>query len=281
MFRKTVALLVSLTLLLLMVSAAAETETGLFGELMESDCADDRLTALDEVAERISVSQTTGDVTVEVCQAYYEGNRIFVSYEVSGPAMVLDGLELEDGGYADIVAGGETNPEEGTTAGWKECIVPEDELADPQTFCLAYRTDGSDEKQLVKFTMKQNAYAQFLQGTSPAADYQAHAILYMGKVDLKGIVMLTSPAQAASWIAWQEGEEGTGTDVIVCWNLYQDGEPVSTDLFGASEALEDDVVFSVMFPVMEDLSGLALVPEYSEGGEKPDEAILLEPMTRE
>ena len=33
-----------------------------------------------------------------------------------------------------------------------------------------------------------------------------------------------------------------------------------------------------MFPFMEDLSGLKLVPEYSEAGEKPEEAIALEPM---
>ena len=281
MFRKIIALFVSITLFIFLASAVAESEKGLFSELIESDCADERLAALDEAAERISASQTTGAVTVEVSQAYYEGNRIFISYKVSGPAMVLDGLELEDGAYADIIAGGETNPDEGTIAGWRECIVPEDELANPQTFCLAYRISGKDEKQLLKFTLKHNAYDQFLQGVSPAADYQAHAILYMGKVDLKGTVILISPEQAASWLAWQEGEEETGTDVIACWNLYQNSELVSCDLFGASEVLTDGVAFSVMFPFMEDLSGLTLVPEYSEGGEKPDEAIILEPFAQE
>ena len=69
--------------------------------------------------------------------------------------------------------------------------------------------------------------------------------------------------------------------MIACWNLYQNGEPVSCDLSGASEVLGDDVTFSVMFPFMEDLSGLTLVPEYSSAGEKPDEAIPLEPMARE
>ena len=100
-------------------------------------------------------------------------------------------------------------------------------------------------------------------------------------MDLKGIVILTSPEQAASWLAWQEGKEGTGTDVISSWNLYQNGELVSYDLFGASEVHEDDVTFSVMFPFMEDLSGLSLVPEYSGAGEKTDEAIILEPMDQE
>ena len=41
------------------------------------------------------------------------------------------------------------------------------------------------------------------------------------------------------------------------------------------------MTFSVMFPFMEDLSGLSLVPEYSGAGEKTDEAIILEPMDQE
>ena len=74
-----------------------------------------------------------------------------------------------------------------------------------------------------------------------------------------------------------EGTEDTGTDVISCWNLYQNGEPVSADLFGETAVNgTEEVVFAVMFPFMEDLGGLALVPEYSEGGEKPDEAIARE-----
>ena len=279
MFRKMMALMMTLALLVFSVSAAAAAEAGLFGELMETDCTDERLAALDEAAETVSVSQTTGSAAVEVRQAFYEGNRIFISYTVSGPAEVLDGLELEDGSYADITAGGETELEDGTTAGWKECIVPEDELADTQTFCLAYRTPESEEKCLLSFTVKQNTYDQYLQGAVQAESWQARAILYRGKVDLKGMVVLNSPEQAASWIAWQEGEEETGTDVIACWNLYQNGELVSGDLCGESAVNgTDEVAFAVMFPVMDDLSGLTLVPEYSEAGEVPEEAISLETM---
>lgn len=282
MFRKIIALFISALLLIPLAAAIAESEAGLFGELIDSDCADDRLAALDQAAETISVSQTTGDVTVEVCQAYYEGNRIFISYRASGPVMVLDGLDMEGGAYADIIAGGETNPEEGLLIGWKECIVPEDMLAEEQTFFLAYRMTGSEEKGLLQFTVKQHAYDQYLQGTSQTEVYQARAILYMGKIDLKGIVSIISPEQAASWIAWQEGAEGTGTDVIVCWNLYQNGEPVSTDLLGESAVNgTEEVTFAVMFPLTEDLNGLTLVPEYSEAGENTDEAIVLELMDRE
>ena len=262
--------------------AALASEGGLFEKMIETEYSDERLSRLDEIAETVSVSQNEGGITVEVRQAYYEGNRVYISYTASAPIEEQDGLELEDGSYADIIAGGSVQQEDGSIIGWKECIVPEDELANTQTFCLVYRIAGSEEKRMLKFTLKQNAYDQYLQGDSPAAAYQAWTILYMGKIDLKGIVVITSPEQAASWIAWQEGKESTGTDVIACWNLYQNGELVSADLFGESAVNgTDEVVFSVMYPYIDDLSGLTLVPEYSEAGEKMDEAIRLETASQE
>ena len=273
-------MMIALFIISISVSVASASETGLFGKMIETEYTDDRLEAIDNAAETVSISQTTGQTTVEISQAYYEGNRIYISYHVNGAAEILDGLELEDGSFADIIAGGEVQQDDGTVIGWRECIVPEDEITDPQMFCLAYKTPGSSEKQLLKFSLKHNAYDHILQGVSPATDYHAHAILCMGKVDLKGAVILTSPEQAASWLAWQEGEE-TGTDVIACWNLYQNNELVSYDLFASSEVLTDGVIFSVLFPFMEDLSGLMLVPEYSEGGEKPEEAIVLELMNQQ
>lgn len=278
MFRKAASLMLALMLLIFSVSASAASESGLFSKMIDTEYTDERLSTLDNAAEIISLSQTDGSVTVEVCQAYYEGNRVYISYRATGRILEQDGLVVEDGTYADIIAGGSTEQEDGSIIGWKECIVPEDHLAQTQTFCLEYSTPESKVKQSLSFTLAHHEYSQYLQGVSPAADYQARAVLYMGKVDLKGAVILTSSEQAASWLAWQEGEEGTGTDVIACWNLYQNGKPVSIDLYGASEVLSDGVAFSVMFPFMDDLSGLTLVPEYSEAGEKPNEAIVLEPM---
>lgn len=266
---------------LMIFSTSLASATGLFSEMNETEYADERLPILDEVADTVSTTQTEGSVTVEISQAYYEGNRVYISYKASSQILEQDGLILEDGSYADIIAGGSVQQEDGSIIGWKECIVPEDALADNQTFCLVYSTPENKDKRTLSFTLKHHKYDQFLQGNSPDALYQARAILYIGKVDLKGIVILTSPEQAASWLAWQEGKEGTGTDVISSWNLYQNGELVSYDLFGASEVHEDDVTFSVMFPFMEDLSGLSLVPEYSGAGEKTDEAIILEPMDQE
>ena len=50
--------------------------------------------------------------------------------------------------------------EDGSVIGWKECIVPEDELGDPQTFCLVYRTAEDGEKKMLKFTLPQHEYEQ-------------------------------------------------------------------------------------------------------------------------
>lgn len=279
MFKK--GLFLFLTAFLLICSVSLASASGLFSELNETDYADERLPVLDEVADVVSVSQTIDSVTVEVSQAYYEGNRVYVSYKATEQIYEQDGLELEDGSYADIIAGGKVQKEDGSVIGWKECIVPEDELADTQTFFLEYSIPETAEKRKLGVALNRHEYSQFLSGVSTVESYQARAFMYIGKVDLKGIVVLTSPEQAASWHAWQEGADSTGTDVISCWNLYQNGELVSCDLFGESAVNEDDVTFAVMFPFMEDVSGLTLVPEYSDAGEKPDEAIALEQMNEE
>ena len=278
MFKKLMVWILTLSLLMVSASAAFAEDAGLFSLMNETEYADERLPVLDEAAETVAVSRTDGSVTVEIVQAYYEGNRVYVAYRADGPISEQDGLDLEDGEYADIIAGGSVRREDGSVIGWKECIVPEDHLADTLTFQLVYRVPGSEEKISLGFTLNHHEYGQYLQGTGSGSDYQARAILYTGKVDLKGIVILTSPEQAASWLAWENEGEGTGTDVIGGWNLYQNGELIFADLDGSTETLTDGVAFSVMFPWMEDLSGLTLVPEYSETGEKLDEAIVLEPM---
>ena len=266
---------------LMIFSTSLASATGLFSEMNETEYADERLPILDEVADTVSTTQTEGSVTVEISQAYYEGNRVYISYKASSQILEQDGLILEDGSYADIIAGGKVQKEDGSVIGWKECIVPEDELADTQTFFLEYSIPETAEKRKLGVALNRHEYSQFLSGVSTVESYQARAYMYIGKVDLKGIVVLTSPEQAASWLAWQEGADSTGTDVISCWNLYQNGELVSCDLFGESAVNEDDVTFAVMFPFMEDISGLTLVPEYSDAGEKPDEAIALEQMNEE
>lgn len=343
---------VILVIFLIVLTTAVASESGFFGELAQTEYADERLPALEEIAEPISSSPLTKNgITAELGQGYYEGNRVYISFRISADTDLIelyegapdvgikwkdsmenmiigeepagspdekkqydwldgksrhwlrvpscssrDGLDLEDGTYLDIVAGYEKKQADGTILGWKECIIPEGKEADSLTFKLTFcwytmirfqdyttykETIESTENDSINFTLNRNDSFQYLQGTSQAASYQATAEIFMGNVDLKGKVRIISPEQAASWIAWQEGEEGTGTDVIGCWNLYQNGKLVSADLYGASEVIgTDEIVFDVLFPHMNDLNGLSLVPEYSEGGEKPDEAITLEPVIR-
>ena len=177
---------------------------------------------------------------------------------------------------------------DGTIIGWKECIVPEEAQADTLTFIaeIAYGTTikfqdyttlkekfGDPERMEICFTLARNHTFRHLRGETA----QAVAELTMGQLDITGVVRLVSPEQAASWTAWQNGEDSGGVDVIVCWNLYQNGELVSQDLYGASSVPEtgEGVVFDGMYPRMDNLSGLTLVPEYAEAGEKPEEAITL------
>ena len=145
MISKTITRRLMIALFIDSISVASASETGLFREMMETEYTDERLEAIDDAAETVSISQTTGQTTVEISQAYYEGNRIYISYHVNGAAEILDGLELEDGSFADITAGGEVHQDDGTVIGWRECIVPEDELAETQTFCLAYKIPESEE----------------------------------------------------------------------------------------------------------------------------------------
>ncbi len=59
-----------------------------------------------------------------------------------------DGLDLEDGSYADIIAEEEIEQDDGSVIGWKECIVPDEEAADNQTFSLVFgQSYESEEKK--------------------------------------------------------------------------------------------------------------------------------------
>ncbi len=70
-------------------------------------------------------------------------------------AGIEDGIELEDGKYADIIAGEEAYLEDGTISGWKECKMPAVEVSDTMTFKLVLSRsqttrfqDGTTYKEL-------------------------------------------------------------------------------------------------------------------------------------
>ena len=191
--KKIFGLILTVSLIVISLSGAFASDPGLFAELGRDEGADERLAALDQAAEKLSVSSGSNGSFIEVSQAYFEGDRVYISYRASGCQVVQDGLDLEDGSYADIIAGEETGLDDGSVIGWKECIVPDDGSPEVHTFRLVYRNSGSDEKKELNFTLKRHDYDQYLQGVSPAEACTAEAFLYMGKVDLKGTVLISSP----------------------------------------------------------------------------------------
>ena len=97
MFRKTMTVLLAISVIVLSISAAFAAGSGVFGEVaaQEGEYADKRLSVLDQIAEKPAASQTLEDgITVEVNQAYYEGSRIFVSYTMGSNA---DLIQLHEG----------------------------------------------------------------------------------------------------------------------------------------------------------------------------------------
>ena len=103
MFRKTMTLMIAALLLLMSFSAAA-AENGVFGEIAANDGGDERLAVLDEIADQLRVSAETDSFSIEISQAYYEGNCVYVAYRTNGCAVVQDGLDVEGGSYADNAA---------------------------------------------------------------------------------------------------------------------------------------------------------------------------------
>ena len=161
----TSAILV-IALVIISMTAALAAGLGLFGELAQNPRGDSRLSEVDKVADPIEREWTTDDgITIRIEQAYYEGNRVFISYRMSGDwtSTVLhegspdgeinwdrtindnfalikeekglhDGLSLADGTYLDIIGGDNIVQEDGSVIGWKECEIPDDRLEETLTF---------------------------------------------------------------------------------------------------------------------------------------------------
>lgn len=85
MKKLSVSMVIAIALIILSITAAVAAGLGLFEKLSANQDADIRLQNLSGSAEKINVSVTTDEgVTVEIDQAFYEGNRVFVSYRLNG-----------------------------------------------------------------------------------------------------------------------------------------------------------------------------------------------------
>ena len=74
-----------IALVIVSMTAALAAGLGLFGELAQTPYGDSRLTDLDKVSAPLELEWTSEDgMTIRIEQAYYEGNRVFISYRMSG-----------------------------------------------------------------------------------------------------------------------------------------------------------------------------------------------------
>ena len=91
MKRKMTAGMAIALALMLVCAAALAAGLGLFGQLGERENTDARLSALDGVAAQVNRTTVTEDgVTAVIRQAYYDGSRLFVSYELSGALYTME-----------------------------------------------------------------------------------------------------------------------------------------------------------------------------------------------
>ena len=345
------SMILVIVLIVLSLSAALAAGLGIFNNLHQGGDPDGRLPVLDTVSEPIENAQVTEEgVTLDISQAYYEGDRVFISYRISGPRVrielhegapekeyewrvnhenvvmagsyesddpeeqrmfefldgkgqrwavventyMMDGLELEDGTYADIINGDEQVQEDGSVIGWKECVIPDDHLAETLTFkavlrhsCMIIFQDhttlrrasekrgGSTE---VLFTLNRNESCSFLKGSTQQENYSADLTFTCGQVDIRGNLVVTCPAE---WIAaYEDWDRDDLPAVIWDWLVYQGGTLISENAVQSVSGNDTgEVVFEMLLPKMSDTGGLKLVPVYTKTGTHPDEVIPVVPVT--
>lgn len=344
------SMVIAIVLIIISLSAALAAGLGIFDSLSRGGDPDERLPVLETVAEPVGTSQTTEEgVTLDISQAYYEGNRIFISYRITGPrthielhegapeteyewwsvnenevmadsycsddpedqrmiefldgkgqrwaraesTYLMDGVDLDDGTYADIIGGETQVQEDGSLIGWKECLIPDDHLEDTLTFVLTMRRScmilfqdyttlkrasekrsGSTE---VRFTLNRNDRCTFLKGSTQRDDYTAGGTFACGQVDIRGSLVMTCPEEWAA--AYDDWEWNGVTDVIWDWYVYKRDTLVTENAVQAvSGEGSTSVEFELLIPKMDDTDGLKLVPVYRKTGAHPDEAILLVPV---
>ena len=89
------SLIVVIALLILSLSAALAAGLGIFDKIYEGGYPDERLPVLETVSEPVGTTHTTGEgVTLEISKAYFEGDRVFVAYRLTGPRTYI---ELHEG----------------------------------------------------------------------------------------------------------------------------------------------------------------------------------------
>ena len=310
----------------------------------------------DDGSEPMTLSLTTEDgITVEIGEAYYEGDRVYVSYRVTGDMVkaelhegapegitewkytkedviaaeqmssdnpeaqkglewldgkgqrwtetwsfgLSDGLDLEDGNYADIVDGDSEYKEDGTLVGWKKCKIPQESKKDTLTFKLIlsrghsiafqdyttyHRNYERGEKTEICFTLSKDERVQCQTGSLHTDAYDAKAEIISGRDELRCTITLTGVSgeweNAVNTWNSEDFTEMTMPDIITGWNLYQNGSYFNTDDVVMYTAGPAAVTYEIMVPGKDNGSGLKLVPVYEESGEHAKETVYLKEIVK-
>ena len=310
----------------------------------------------DDGSEPMSLSLTTEDgITVEIGEAYYEGDRVYVSYRVTGDMVkaelhegapegitewkytkedviaaeqmssdnpeaqkglewldgkgqrwtetwsfgLSDGLDLEDGNYADIVDGDSEYKEDGTLVGWKKCKIPPESKKDTLTFKLIlsrghsiafqdyttyHRNYERGEKTEICFTLSKDERVQCKTGTLHTDAYDAKAEIVSGRDELRCTITLTGVSEewenaVNTWNS-ENFTEMTMPDIITGWNLYQNGSYFNTDDVVMYTTGPAEVTYEILVPGKDNGADLKLVPVYEESGEHTKETVYLKEIVK-
>ena len=127
----------------------------------------------------------------------------------------------------------------------------------------------------IPFTLRCNDRVTFLKGSAASDAWQAQAALASGGIDVHGTVRLTCPETWADiWKTWDNEQH---LDTVCDWKLYQNGTPVKGYGTESIRVLDDQTLaFTLLFDRVEEAEQLTLVPEYTQSGEHPEEAIRIE-----
>lgn len=211
---------------------------------------------------------------------------------LEGPYDVVDGIILEDGTETRTVGGMEIKQKDGSLIGWLETVIPEEKAADSQSFALSiacnhavkfqdkntYKENWQETgKASVPFTATRDKDVKTLRGSKQTKAWQAKASATAGKADMQAIIRLTSDEQSKARNELETGDGEISTDLIIYWDLYRNGQ-VMDDVYGENRVFMDgdEVVYEMLFPRMDNLSSLSLVPMYTRSGAHEDEAIALQ-----
>lgn len=206
---------------------------------------------------------------------------------VESPDCKVYSLYLADGTLTLTTGGSEDIQADGSVVGWRECVIPEDKTEDAVSFDFELKVgcdritkfqDGRNYREhrepgkevMIPFTLKRNTDTVHILGETTTEQFRAIGGLWLSKVDSRGSLQVDDPELVKA------RREGIGGDQIISWSLYRNSEPLyqvteQDTVDGGDETL----FFELKFPAVSDPEGLNLVPEYSQSGPHPDEAVRL------